>query len=699
MAAACRRSRAQIYLELGMPGEGEEAAREAAGTFEQEGMAQDAALCRLEEGRARLAAGKPEEARRHILEAARFFRRRRIRPRAAHALLLEAECLLRAGRARQAEGFAARAGATFREMAMADAESQARRIRAEALLLRGRPGEAERVLAPALSRRRVRLLGGGMDSWALAGRIARARGRVREAASRLDHAAALLEEQRRLIPGAELRARAFERQVRVYHERIALELETGRPRLDRLFALCEAARARGFRDRAARATGLRDRASRATGARSDSGGAGRRPPAPAGDPARNGGARLAADRSLLGSWTRRLEEAEMAGEGASNTSAVSRLRRKVMALERSILQKMRAGEYGQEDGGEIERVASLETTSERLAPDEALVSWFVAGGRVAACVVRPSGAALRLLPAPPGDLRAMVDQVRFQLDSMSVIPERRNLAFLRRTADDALSRLYDALLAPLEILLPKSGRLILMPHAFLHHVPFECLVSGGEYVDGRYILARIPTAEILGRRSGGAFGREAPHASGRVVISGQVTGGPPSVAREIEAIRRRFPAEELRILTDPTSAEILSALPDSRVLHLSAHGVFRDDNPLFSRLATRDGALFVADLLGTRLAAELAVLSACSSGQAFTGSGDDLSGVAHGFLAAGCERLVAAMWRVHDAAATSWMEAFYEAYSGAARGDAARAAAEAGRAVRREWEHPFYWGGFAVFGA
>jgi CHAT domain-containing protein len=177
-----------------------------------------------------------------------------------------------------------------------------------------------------------------------------------------------------------------------------------------------------------------------------------------------------------------------------------------------------------------------------------------------------------------------------------------------------------------------------------------------------------------------------------------VENGPTYVSSEIDAVAAKFRNDQVTVVKEISSRQLLTEAPRHRIIHLSTHGYFREDNPLFSRLSTADGALFVADTLGSRIPAELIVLSACESGRALAGRSDELSGVTHGFLAAGTRWLVASRWRIHDEATHALMGLFYEAYAGAKEDDPRYALAEAQRKVRERWNHPFYWAGFSVFG-
>ena len=81
------------------------------------------------------------------------------------------------------------------------------------------------------------------------------------------------------------------------------------------------------------------------------------------------------------------------------------------------------------------------------------------------------------------------------------------------------------------------------------------------------------------------------------------------------------------------------------------------------------------------------------------GRGDELDGVAHGFLAAGAKRLVASRWHVHDAATVSLMDRFYGRLAAQRTWNPTLALALAAREAREEWRHPFFWGAFSVYGA
>jgi hypothetical protein len=92
----------------------------------------------------------------------------------------------------------------------------------------------------------------------------------------------------------------------------------------------------------------------------------------------------------------------------------------------------------------------------------------------------------------------------------------------------------------------------------------------------------------------------------------------------------------------------------------AAHGRFRADNPLLSRLQLADGPLTVYDLEALQRPPGCLVLSACDAGVSDVRPGDELMGLAAAVLALGTRTLVASVLPVADAATRPLMLALHE---------------------------------------
>jgi hypothetical protein len=460
----------------------------------------------------------------------------------------------------------------------------------------------------------------------------------------------------------EFRSRAFERHISIYHDLIGLALSSRRPRFDRLFSLVGSARARGFRERLGE---------RARGVRSD----------------------ILEKRAQLGSLIRKVEEAEHS-DGAE-AEKLHDWQAEVRRLERELEREFQRAQAKESGASPWIHSRNAEDVAGRLRTGEALVEYFVTGETILAFVLTRDRQTFLTLPAAVRSVRECLERIHFQLETMAMTADRPvgSETFLRGAADELLVSLHSMLIEPLGDRLPSSGRLLMIPHGFLHQVPFECLRDGSRYMDELWEIARIPTTDFLKRPLRRRRSRRC-----KVLIAGKVKGGPPFVDSEMTSVASSLPQDDVRVQRDPTTELLLQEMPGQDIIHLTTHGVFRDDNPVFSRLSMSDGALFLADILDATLKADLVVLSACNTGQVFPGKGDDFSGVAHGFLAAGARQLVASLWRVHDEATRAFMAEFYRLYVGEAKGDPVAALSSARRAIRKQWAHPFYWGGFSVHG-
>jgi CHAT domain-containing protein len=269
-----------------------------------------------------------------------------------------------------------------------------------------------------------------------------------------------------------------------------------------------------------------------------------------------------------------------------------------------------------------------------------------------------------------------------------------------------LRQLEQRLIAPIEEagLLAGATRLVVVPHAELHYLPFAALLDrDGRFLIQRYEVAVTPSASVwltLGKRSTG-------RAATGVLAFAPRPDALPASRQEVAAIARLAGAD---VLTGGAATESVfrREAPSRRVLHLATYGVLNKQNPQFSFVelapgGDQDGRLEVHEVFGLRLAADLVVLSACQTGLA-SGAladvppGDDWVGLTRAFLHAGAKHVVATLWPVDDWATAALMERFYEGYAGSAEPARALAAAQRQLLAQPTTSHPFYWAGFVAVG-
>ena len=662
MIASVDRARAEAYLEAGAVHDAQRWAKQAATAFLVEDHRLDAMICRELEARAWLQQNSAREALSLIVAAISFYQRRRMRPRLAGAHQLAAQAEITAGQPKQARSHARAAITGFARLGLTRRSAEARIDLARASLALGREDEAESQLRPALRSASHLPKTAAQELWVLGGRIAAARGRTRLAVSRFRRAVETLESMRSLTPGLELRTRQFAHHAEAYTHLIEATLRGKRPSLNRILGLVEAGRARSFLDRSA---GL------------------------------GADARDAAAQSLatLGAWSRRIEKLELTPKLVpAQKRELEALRSRARSSEREIAERFSELHEREGTSEDAHETASVEAVSSVLQPHESVIEFYVMTDRILVIIVGHKAREWKILPASLTELRSHLERFRFQLESVGLHLGHKhwNGAFLADAARAILRDLYALLIEPFRDLLPSDGRLIFVPHRLLHSVPFECLHDESGPLDRRFEIARAPTASFVSTRPD----RLVAH-SGAWIGAGISS---PSVHRELESVARQIGDTQKRLFRKATTIEIMTGLENARILHLIAHGVYREDNPSLSRIGTADGALFVADIMGRRIKTDLVTLSACETGVAFAGRGDDLAGVAHAFLAAGARWLVAGLWRVEDRATSALMENFY-AHLDPLDIDPPSALRKAMQETRRDWAHPFFWGGFASLGA
>ena len=152
-----------------------------------------------------------------------------------------------------------------------------------------------------------------------------------------------------------------------------------------------------------------------------------------------------------------------------------------------------------------------------------------------------------------------------------------------------------------------------------------------------------------------------------------------------------------------------SLAPQYATIHLATHGVLDNRDPLNSYLLLtktdgdleNDGLLKAGEIINMRLDADLAVLSACATGNGRISPGEGVIGISWAFVIAGARSVVVSQWRVNSGSTAQLMSNFYQALATQKdrKGhDKSQALREASLRLLKDqrYRHPFYWASFVL---
>jgi hypothetical protein len=299
--------------------------------------------------------------------------------------------------------------------------------------------------------------------------------------------------------------------------------------------------------------------------------------------------------------------------------------------------------------------------------DRGLAMFVVVGETIGALVLTPR--TTRYLPL--GQVRSvqeLIRRVRADLDVLAAPGLPAPIAgAVRASFQRCATALDDALIRPLNL----DGRIVLVTTGLLGAIPWGTLPSlrGVPVVIAPSATAWI-NATRRGRRSGG-----------RRMIS--VAGpGLTRAAEEAAEVAAAWGTGGTVVGAEATGASVRKALAGARVVHVAAHGVHQNENPLFSSLRLADGPLFAHELDQGAGTAEHVILSACELGLATVRPGDEALGLTSVLLRLGTKSVVAGVARIGDDLAAETMGAYHRLL--VAGRDSAGALAEASAAS----QHP-----------
>jgi CHAT domain-containing protein/Tfp pilus assembly protein PilF len=372
---------------------------------------------------------------------------------------------------------------------------------------------------------------------------------------------------------------------------------------------------------------------------------------------------------------------------------VERLQHQAQSLENELLRALRELPPNERENATLEAPAdfSLARLQTALPADTALVEYYSTGDRLVAAVVTREN--IEIIPLTIiSRVTYWLHLLRFQFSKfhMGIAYAQRFEHSLRRATWSHLETLYRELIQPVRAHL-RAQHLVFVPHGPLHSLPFHALRNGDEYLGDAYTVSYAPSATVFALCQ-----QKAASEKRTSLVFGIPDERAPQILTEVESVATLLPHSELFVGKKATAEVLREKGPEIGLLHIATHGIYRQDNPMFSGIRLGDGYLNLYDLYQLRLGANLVTLSGCATGMNLVAAGDELLGLQRGLFCAGATSLLLSLWDVHDRSTAMLMREFYKNYIQTR--DMARSLQAAMRELRLENPHPYFWAPFVLVG-
>lgn len=377
--------------------------------------------------------------------------------------------------------------------------------------------------------------------------------------------------------------------------------------------------------------------------------------------------------------------------GAGEDQARHRILRTEEELTK-ITRQINAANSDREAGPTQTRVSPADI-QRQLGSRNAIVEYVLFDGTYSAFVVTDEGVSYHHGLATVEDVRRELAALQFQFDGLrygSHLPEAVKKQINSRAAS-RLRRLHDQLLHPLAGDLSDRD-LIIAPAGSLNYVPFHALHDGESYVIEQRTVRYAPSASVWYLLS-----RMPPKPLANVLLMAYADEAIPAVEGEIRQLCSILPEARSLVGEEATFDAYLKEAPGKDILHIACHGQFRPEDPMYSSLHLSDGWVTVNDICAQHLDAGLVTLSACETGVNEVEPGEEILGLARGFLTAGARALIVSLWKVDDASTSEFMALFYENLQ--REGDIPASLRDAQIELLSRGTAPFYCAPFILIGA
>jgi CHAT domain-containing protein len=672
--ALCNLDLSDIYLELNLSEEAREMAHQGFLRFEKLGMGYEAAKTLANEAMAYGQQGKTVQALERFAEAREMFSREKNLVWPWLLDLYQGLLLFHEGRYFEARRLCAGAAEFFDGTPLAGKALLARLLLARiALQVADLPAaEAETTAAVAkLSQVQAPVL--VYQTHLLLGQIAGNRGNRAAAYAAYQEARKALENLRTRLQSEELKIAFVKNRMHVYEAMVELYLDPANEEIsvDEAFSCIEAAKSRSMIEMIFQSGQS----------------------LPMGEAGQSEFVRKIRDlREELNWYYHRIELEQLRPEERSQ-QRLRLLQQEAQSHENELLRALRELPAHERENATLEAPAdfSIAKLQASMPDDAVLVEYYSAGDRLLAAVV--SGNGIEIVPVTVvSRVTNLLHLLRFQFSKF-----RMGAAYMGRFAQPLLRAtlghlggLYRELIEPIHTQLT-GKHVIFVPHGPLHFLPFHALRNGEEYLCDTHTISYAPSATVFGL----CQQKQASDPRNSLVL-GIPDERAPLILSEVQSVAALLPQAELFVGTAATAKVLRERGPETGMVHVATHGIYRQDNPMFSGIKMGDGYLNLYDLYQMRIGARLVTLSGCATGMNFVADGDELLGLQRGLFCAGASSLLLSLWDVHDRSTAELMQEFYRGYIGS--GDMAGSLQLAMRKVREQNAHPYFWAPFVMVG-
>ncbi len=272
-----------------------------------------------------------------------------------------------------------------------------------------------------------------------------------------------------------------------------------------------------------------------------------------------------------------------------------------------------------------------------------------------------------------------------------------------------------------EVLLPLDisayDQLIILPDGPVNDVPFEALIYQDQYLMRSHVVSYASHLVFVNGAKSALAPQNRPDHTPFLAFSPTYAEKPipPGLvlrSLDVPLVGARAEAKTLAEMlggrmfqgADATKATFIREAPKAQVLHLAMHAAIDNQQPelsylLFSATPPTE-KMYIEELYGVNLQADLAVLSACNTGKGLQDEGRGMVSLNRAFCYAGVPATVASLWAVPDRATQQVMVTFYQnLLSGLSKAEALQQAKLTYlEGQDPNFSHPFFWAGFTLYG-